>query len=245
MSLDWLKRTMPRGLYGRAALILLLPILGLQVIVTIAFLQRHFDDVTTQMAESVGYDLRFLAETVRSAPDPAAAREEIARLAPRLGLAAELPAPPVPEGDSMRFWDLSGGIVIARLGAELPGLLATVLPDDREVLIWLETPHGPMRLQFDRDRVSASNPHQLLVLMIFFGILLAAIAYVYLRNQLRPITRLARAAEAFGKGQVVPYSPSGAIEVRAAGRAFLEMRGRIERQTQTRTMMPAAGAVDA
>ena len=63
------------------------------------------------------------------------------------------------------------------------------------------------------------------------------IAFVFLRNQLRPIKRLARASEAFGKGQIRAYRPSGATEVRAAGNAFLDMRSRIERQIEQRTMM--------
>ncbi|MDX5356811.1 MAG: ATP-binding protein, partial [Rhodobacterales bacterium] len=63
------------------------------------------------------------------------------------------------------------------------------------------------------------------------------IAYIFLRNQLRPIKRLAETAEAFGKGRVVPYRPRGALEVRAAGAAFLAMRARIERQIEQRTMM--------
>ena len=85
--------------------------------------------------------------------------------------------------------------------------------------------------------MSASNPHQLLVYMIGFGVLMTMIAYIYLRNQLRPIKRLARAAAAFGRGQVNDFRPSGAIEVRAAGHAFLDMRNRIERQIEQRTLM--------
>ncbi|HSG54644.1 MAG TPA: ATP-binding protein, partial [Paracoccaceae bacterium] len=61
--------------------------------------------------------------------------------------------------------------------------------------------------------------------------------FIYLRNQLRPITRLAQAAEAFGKGRHMAYKPSGAVEVRAAGNAFLDMRARIERQIEQRTLM--------
>jgi two-component system, OmpR family, osmolarity sensor histidine kinase EnvZ len=89
----------------------------------------------------------------------------------------------------------------------------------------------------NRGRVSASNPHQLLVLMVLASILLTVIAYVFLRNQLRPIKRLADAAEAFGKGRILPYRPRGAAEVRAAGMAFLDMRARIERQIEQRTLM--------
>ncbi len=67
------------------------------------------------------------------------------------------------------------------------------------------------------------------------------IAFIYLRNQLRPIKRLAGAAEAFGRGRHVPYRPTGAIEVRAAGNAFLDMRARIERQIEQRTLMLSGG----
>jgi two-component system osmolarity sensor histidine kinase EnvZ len=77
----------------------------------------------------------------------------------------------------------------------------------------------------------------LFVYTIFFGILLSFIASIYLRNQLRPIKRLARAAEAFGRGRHEPFSPTGAVEVRAAGSAFVDMRNRIERHIEQRTLM--------
>ena len=92
-------------------------------------------------------------------------------------------------------------------------------------------------MDFDRTRLSASNPHQLLVNMVFFGVLMTVISFIYLRNQLRPITRMAQAAEAFGRGRHVPYKPAGAVEVRAAGHAFLDMRARIERQIEQRTLL--------
>jgi len=66
---------------------------------------------------------------------------------------------------------------------------------------------------------------------------MTVIAYIFLRNQLRPITKLAKAAEDFGKGRPVSYRPRGALEVRAAGRAFLDMRARIDRQIEQRTLM--------
>ncbi len=73
--------------------------------------------------------------------------------------------------------------------------------------------------------------------MVFFGLFMTWVAYIFLRNQLKPIRRLALASEAFGKGQVVEYHPSGATEVRSAGRAFLDMRGRIEAMIEQRTLM--------
>jgi two-component system osmolarity sensor histidine kinase EnvZ len=94
-----------------------------------------------------------------------------------------------------------------------------------------------MEIDFSRRRVSASNPHQLLVLMALTSILATIVAFLYLRNQLRPVKRLAEAAEAFGHGRSVPFRPSGATEMRSAGSAFLEMRTRIDRMIEQRTMM--------
>jgi two-component system osmolarity sensor histidine kinase EnvZ len=111
------------------------------------------------------------------------------------------------------------------------------LPDDRNVILYLKRGDTVYQAIVDRRRASAINPHQLFVNMVFFGALMTMIAFLYLRNQLRPITRLAQAAEAFGKGRNMPYSPSGATEVRAAGHAFLDMRARIERHIEQRTMM--------
>jgi two-component system osmolarity sensor histidine kinase EnvZ len=101
----------------------------------------------------------------------------------------------------------------------------------------LENPKGAYELSFSRNRITARNPHQFLVYMLATGLLMTLVAFLFLRNQLRPIRRLAQAAEAFGKGRALPYKISGAVEVRAAGAAFLDMRARIERQMEQRTQM--------
>ena len=69
-----------------------------------------------------------------------------------------------------------------------------LLAEDGRVVARLETPKGEMLVALDRRRVSASNPHQLLVLMIFTSVLMTIIAYLFLSNQLRPIARMAEAA---------------------------------------------------
>jgi two-component system osmolarity sensor histidine kinase EnvZ len=68
-------------------------------------------------------------------------------------------------------------------------------------------------------------------------VVILAIATSFLRNQIRPILRLARAAEEFGKGRDVAFSPRGAREVRQAGAAFVEMKRRVERAIEQRTTM--------
>ncbi len=236
MLSQWIKRFMPRGLYGRAALILILPIVTIQLVVSIGFIQRHFEDVTQQMTQNVVQDLRLVLTRVDKAQDLAAAQKVIRQFAEPLGLTVALPALQK-TGDARVFYDLSGRVVIATLREVFQRITAIDLRDLRTVRITMTTSKGPMLVELARRRVSASNPHQLLVIMLLTSLLMTAIAFVFLRNQLRPIRRLARAAEAFGKGRVVPYRPVGALEVRAAGNAFLDMRARIDRQIEQRTLL--------
>lgn len=236
MFLTWVKSYLPRSLYGRAALILLVPILALQLVVSIVFIQRHYEDVTEQMSRNVALELRYLIGIINAAETMNAAKTAVSSVTEPLAFEISLPAD-LPTSDTVGRFDLSGRAMMATLKSEFPAAKRFDLSRNREVWVWIETQHGVMSATFDRRRVSASNPHQLLVLMVFVGLLLTLISIVFLRNQLRPIRRLARASEAFGKGRVVDYQPSGAIEVRAAGNAFLDMRARIERQIEQRTMM--------
>ncbi|MCB2137248.1 MAG: HAMP domain-containing protein [Rhodobacteraceae bacterium] len=238
MIADWFKRMLPRGLYGRAALILVLPIVVIQIVVSIAFIQRYFEDVSRQMTIMASLDVNLIAARARAAPDAELAADLAGDLAASLAMNLELPVEPAPAGPDLRMdYDLSGRAVIETFRASVDGLVLIDLTRSRLVRLVLATPHGPMELSFDRRRVSAANPHQLLVVMVVAGILMTLIASLFLRNQLRPIRRLARAAEAFGKGRILPYKPAGATEVRAAGNAFLDMRARIERQLEQRMLL--------
>ena len=237
MNFAWAKAYVPRSLYGRAALILLVPVVALQLVVSVVFIERHYSGVTEQMTRNVVLDLRYVLQIIDEAPSAGVALRELEPIREPLAFEIELPSEP-PEGDARPVFDLSGKRMIETLRAELAGVRAVDLTvANRQVWVWIDTDLGVMSAMFDRRRVAARNPHQLLVLMVFAGILLTLIAFVFLRNQLRPIKRLARASEAFGKGRIEAYKPSGAIEVRAAGNAFLDMRARIDRQIEQRTMM--------
>lgn len=237
MFFRWLKSIMPRGLYGRAALILILPVIMLQLLVSVVFIQRHFDGVTRSMTRAMSIDLRYLLSELEAAPDLSTAQETMSKIADGLELEAVLPAPAPIDADIKPLLDLTGSTVITTLHNQVDGITQVSLADRRWVTLWLDSDAGPVSVTFRRNRVSAANPHQLLVIMVVIGALMTTIAYFFLRNQLRPIKRMADAATAYGKGRIVDFNPTGAIEVRAAGMAFLDMRNRIERQTQSRTLM--------
>ena len=233
-----LKSLLPRNLFGRAVLILTLPVVTVQLIVSIAFIQRHFEGVTAQMTASVAIEINAVLEQIDAAQNARAALAQSADLARKLELEVSIAPKTLPSEDSRGIIDYSGRRVILTLREQVPDVIAVDLTtDSAQVQVYIGSRQGPVRIALIRTRVSASNPHQLLVWMVFTSALMTLVSYAFLRNQLTPITRLALAAEAFGKGQTVPYSPRGATEVRAAGMAFLNMRARIERQIETRTLM--------
>ena len=233
-----LKSFLPRSLFGRAALILVVPTVTIQLIVSIAFIQRHFEGVTRQLVHGVVLELSVLRRAVEAAPDAEAAQRVVAPIAEGFDMAVTVPATGIAVEDRRSWGDLTARPVIAELRARLPNVLSIDLGSQKGMVLLAEqTRHGAMQIALPRTRVSASNPHQLLVIMVLASVLMTLIAYLFLRNQLRPIKRLSEAAEAFGKGETVPYRPRGALEVRAAGAAFLDMRARIERAIETRTLM--------
>lgn len=238
MFFRWLKQYMPKSLYGRAALILIVPVVTLQLGVSAAFIQRYFDDVTQQLTRSLVLDVRLLQDRVNQAQTPDEAVTQISNLAARLQIDANfVGADAVPAQDRRRWIDLTATMVINAMRESIPEIGPILLPNDWQVRVFLPTEWGILELEFDRNRVSASNPHQLIVWTFGLGLLMVVIAYLFLRNQLRPIKRLSFAAEAFGRGRHLPYAPSGAREVRSAGNAFLSMRSRIERHIEQRTLM--------
>lgn len=238
MISNWLKHYMPRSLYGRSAMIIIMPIVVLQIVASVAFIQRHLEDVTQQMTITIARELRMIAHAVDTAQSEEDALQSLGSDLRFLRMNVRfLPPEDVPDADSFTSFDYSGRLVAKTLRSSFTDLISVTFTEDKRVFVVLTTDHGPMEIEFDRRRVTVTAPHQLLVTMFFFAIVMSVIASLYMRNQLRPIKRLARVAQQFGRGRIEPFKPAGATEVRAAGGAFLDMRARIERQIEQRTMM--------
>ena len=229
-----LKPYLPRSLFGRAALILVAPVVTLQFTVSIVFIQRHYDRVTEQLTSAAILDIQLVLQKM-AADDPQT--RELSR-ALKVNY-KKLPSDqPLPRDDQISFFDLAGRSLISTIHRDLPNATAVdVLSQVSRVTIFVQTARGPIQFDLERGRFTATNPHQLLVLLLFTGLLMILIAFVFMRNQLIPITRLAAAANAFGRGEHIPYVTRGATEVREAGQAFLAMRARIERQIESRTLL--------
>ena len=207
-------------------MILLLPVVVLQLVVTVVFMQRHFEGVTMQMSTTVAREVELVLSGV---PETTLDVLDIR--------VADVSRDVLAEPNTRLWYDFSGVIITRNLYKILPQIKVIDLYNDDIVRLVADVDGQAKEVIFDRSRISAAKPHQLFVNMMFYGFLFTLIALIYLRNQLRPIKRLATAAEAFGRGRNMPFSPAGATEVRSAGTAFVDMRNRIERQIETRTLM--------
>ena len=107
-------------------------------------------------------------------------------------------------------------------------------------LIHINIKHNEGYFEFfiPKDRVTSSSARVFALWITLPALLMIAIAIIFLKNQTRPIVNLAKAAEKFGRGEKVDeYRPSGAMEIRQAGLEFDKMRKRIMRHLNQRSEM--------
>ncbi len=240
-----LKRFLPRGLFGRSLIIIVAPIVLLQAIIAYVFFERDLDTTTRRLARDVAADMAMLValEDTHQGPD----RERLRALAARqLNYRIRfLPGQNLPphQGPLTSNIDIAlDDILEQRIGPDRD-FSATRMGDDFEIKV--DVHDGVLAVLVPRERITVSKPDIFILWMVVSASFLMGIAIVFLRNQVRPIERLARAADSFGKGRAVPdFKPYGAAEVRRAAQAFITMRERIERHITQRTEMLAGVSHD-
>jgi len=240
-----LKRLLPRGLFGRSLIIIVAPIVLLQAIIAYVFFERDLDTTTRRLARDVAADIALLVALEDNHQGPM--RESLRALSARqLDYRIQfLPGQNMPpfHGRLTSTIDVAlDDILEQRIGADRD-FRTTRIGDDFEIRV--DVHDGVLAVLVPRDRVTVSKPDIFILWMVGSSLLLMGIAILFLRNQVRPIERLARAADSFGKGRAVPdFKPYGATEVRRAAQAFITMRERIERHVTQRTEMLAGVSHD-
>lgn len=245
-----LKRLLPQSLFGRSLLILVLPVLLLQIISTVLFFDRHWSRMSARLAFAVAAEIAMIADQIESDGDTPERVNAIA-------------------GHAAQYLDLlvsfePGGVLAFREGGAqgLKSLVFDILEDrmksqvrrpfdivvgsrEKWIEISVQLKNGLLRISCPQSRLFSSSAYIFLIWTFGISGFLLAIAIAFMRNQIRPIRRLAVAAERFGKGRDVPaFKPEGAREVRQAARAFMEMHERIKRQVGQRTAMLAGVSHD-
>ena len=243
----WIKSKMPAGLYPRSLLIIIAPMVILQSVVAFVFMERHWNTVTRRLSAAVTQDISGLIDVYRTYPqDPG--NTQIRRIAQqRFGLVVDfLPVSEMPPPGPKPFFSLLDQTLSDEIRRQIgrPYWLDTV-GRSSIVEIRIQLDNAVMRVFARRSAAYASNSEIFLFWMVGTSLVLLAVAILFLRNQNKPIPRLADAAESFGKGREVPnFRPRGATEVRRAAHAFIEMKSRVERAIEQRTTMLAGVSHD-
>jgi two-component system osmolarity sensor histidine kinase EnvZ len=233
---------LPKGLYARSLLIVILPMVLLQTSVAWVFMQRHFEVVTHRLSSTVARDVGAIVDLYSAVPPGGDDKRLRAIAAERFRIDVDvMPAGPLPPKMPRTFFSSLDPLTRAlpeELGAQLrlPFWVDSV---GRSGLMEIRVEFGDRVLRMTTRRTFAYEPnvHIFILWMLGASMVLVTVAILFLRNQIRPILRLAEAAEEFGKGRDADLHPRGAREVRRAAYAFLEMKRRIERATEQRTTM--------
>jgi len=243
----WLNGVMPKGLYARALLIIIAPMVILQSVIAFVFMERHWNLVTQRLSADVVHDIAALIDVYRVYPQDAD-RTQLRKIAQdRLGLVVDfLPSGDLPPPGPKPFFSLLDQTLSQEMRKQIarPFWIDTV---GRSALVEVrvQLDNTVMRIFARRSAAYASNSEIFLMWMVGTSTVLLTVAIIFLRNQIRPILRLADAAESFGKGRDVPnFRPRGAREVRRAAQAFIEMKTRVERMMEQRTAMLAGVSHD-
>jgi len=241
-----IKRFLPHSLLGRSLMILVIPLILLQIVTTIIFYERHWSTITLRLSTGLAGEIAVIIRLMERYPDAADQR----------WLFSQTPGLMSFDLQFLKEKKLSGA------GKPPKGLLETTLTralnerlslpfeiDTRSykdsVEISVQLADGVLHILAHRKRLSSSTTYILILWMVGASLVLFAIAFVFMRNQVRTIRRLAEAADAFGKGQdILSFKPGGASEVRLAAAAFKLMRARILRQISQRTEMLAGVSHD-
>lgn len=237
-----LRDVTPRGLFARSLLILVFPVILLQVVLVTVYLDNHFRKTTERLSFAIAGEIALLADQVAVTPK---ALDKLTLQASRhLNLfIAYTPDVKVTAGREVHgLWEPLVAKTLARALDKQVGRPYRLVYDSSDdwVRIQVQLPQGALDVQVVERRLFSSSSYILLLWMVATSIVLMIISVLFLRNQIRPIRKLAIAAERFGRGLDMPnFKPEGAREVRQAARAFMDMHARIKRQVAQRTEMLA------
>ncbi|MER2519630.1 MAG: ATP-binding protein [Bdellovibrionales bacterium] len=240
------KRILPRSLYGRALLIIVVPTLITLAAATFVFFNRHWYTVSTRLTYAVAGDIAAIVDLMEKTAAPENASDIVKLANDKMDIkVAFAPGAAMPRPPRVIFNPLRTLLNIALKDRLRYPFQIDMRHAPETIAVRVDTPNGIYTFLSPQRRIYTPTTEVFIAWMVGSSILLSAIALLFMRNQIRPIRRLADAADAMGKGQEVPwFKIEGASEVRQAGAALMVMRDRLRRQMTQRTAMLAGVSHD-
>ncbi len=235
---------LPRSLFGRSLLIIVVPTVLLQLVLAVVFLDNHWTKTTTRLSESVVGDIGYILKSYGEEGfnvDSQFQNKVLESFEIKFFITS---------ADENTIFDINEdeGIWAKSVRENLEKSLSKKIDwpfvvktlNDERVLVRVIADQTALNFSFPDRRLFTSSSYIFLYWMVLSSLLLTFIAILFMRNQVRPIRKLAIAAERFGRGQDTPsFKPSGSREIRQATKAFLAMKERLARQIEQRTAMLA------
>ena len=242
-----IKNILPQTLFGRALLIIVTPLILMQAISTFIFFDRHWDTMTRRLAHTLAGDIAFIVDSLTPLPKQLDLNQTFLKADDILHIRLTYsPEEILVKKRAFQQWDrVRKSLQDALKERVRRSFSIDTIKKDRRIEIKVQLPQGLLNVNVHEKRLYSSTPYIFLMWMIGSSLVLFAIAIIFMRNQIRPIRRLAIAARSFGMGRgSSEIKPSGAKEVRQATQAFRQMRERISRQFAQRTEMLAGVSHD-
>ena len=235
----FIKNLLPKRLFYRALLIVAVPVIVIQLIITIVFFDSLWIKTNKGMTRALVSEIKTFIEVYNNDNYD---KEEITNL---YSLYQDLNIEFIKEQEFNFIYDERWFSPLDRtLRRELKSRFSNnkfwfnTTSYKELVDLRIKYQNGFFKFLIPRDRLTSSSARIFGLWITVPAIIMVIISLIFLKNQTRPITALAKAAERFGKGEEIEeFKPSGAAEIRQAGFEFDKMRKRILRHLNQRSEM--------
>ncbi len=243
---QYLKKFLPKTLFGRTLIIVIAPVVFVQMITTYIFIDRHLEKVTELLAKSITVKTNEVVNIVLETPH---LKDNFQSLRNYIFTHFELSLE-IKEDEDAQSWDKKslfspyGDILTRELEKKIFYPFQVNLQDE-DIFISVKTLRGTIIIKEKLKHLIPRTTSLLLWWAVATPLLFLAIAILFMRNQIKPLKRLAEAVDDFGKGrETTVIKPAGSFEVRKLTYAFISMKERIQRQITQRTEMLAGVSHD-
>ena len=236
---NYFKKVLPKRLFYRALLIVAVPVITIQLIITIVFFDSLWIKTNKGMTRTLVNEISAFVEAYQNEEND---KQEVINLFSLfLDLNIELVVDEKLSDQNKERWFSPIDRTLRReLKSKFSPEIFWFNTTNYKELVDLRIKYedGYFKFLVPKDRVTSTSARIFALWITVPAIIMVIISLIFLKNQTRPITNLARAAERFGKGEdIEEFKPSGALEIRQAGHEFDKMRKRIERHLNQRTEM--------
>ena len=232
------KKILPKRLFYRSLLIVAVPIIGLQLTISIVFFDSLWIKTNKGMTNSVVSEIFTFIEAYKNEKDYN--KQKLTDLYYqnfRLSI-NYLENEKLSKNVSERWFSPMDRTLRRELKNKFKYYWFDTLSYKETVDLKIKYQDGVLQFLIPKDRITNSSARLFGLWITLPAFLLIFIAIIFLKNQTRPIISLARASEKFGRGEdVEEFRPSGALEIRQAGYEFDKMRKRITRHLNQRSEM--------